>query len=256
MSPELVTASTIVQMVVYGLLFLKLCRTNLARVYRYFAALLVFEFVRVGASSLLPRHTTAYAWFYFATEPLLWALSFLVTLEIYKSVFRSLPGISRFTHYVILTATGIAVLLAALSLTLQSEVTSQFRILEIYLTLERTIFVSLLTFVLLLAAFLSWYPVPVHRNAVIYSGVFAIYFGVKTGAFLLRTLGGPGYAVPANIAVIVASALSGILWIALLTEAGEIRRARPLHRMSPEDEEKLLTHLQSINRTLLGSVPD
>jgi hypothetical protein len=54
----------------------------------------------------------------------------------------------------------------------------------------------------------------------------------------------------------IASLASCVLWIVLLTPAGETRRAKPVHRMSPEDEERLVAHLESINRTLLRSVPE
>lgn len=256
MSRALITASTLLQTVVFALLLWRLCRAGIAGTYRAFTGFVLFETARILSSSFLPRNSDVYAWFYLVTEPLTWLLYALVTLEIYQSVFRTLPGISKLSRYAILTATGIAVTVSTLSLMLQADTASKFPTLELYFTLERSIFLSLLTFVLMVVVFLAFYPVPVHKNAAIYSGVFALYFGVKTGAFLVRTLGGPDYALPASLAGILASITSGLLWATLLSRAGEMRRARSGRSLSEGREKQLVAQLQSFSDSLLRSVPD
>ena len=254
-SPVLVAATTLLQGILYILLLLKLWRANLATKYKAFTTFVIFELVRSSVAALIPRKTNTYAEFFLLTEPIVWLLFALVTLEVYQSVFRTLPGISRFTRYVIVSATGVAIAISTISLMLHVDTGSPFRTLELYFTLERAIFLSLLTFVLMLVAFLSWYPVPVHTNAVVYSGVFALFFGVKTAVFLVRTVAGPHFSEAASLVNIIASLTSCLLWTVLLSSAGEARRTRSARRMSEERAEELVAQLKSIDAAL-RSVPD
>lgn len=256
MPPALVAISAVAQTAVYAILLTKLFRSGLASIYRAFTLLLFFEPVRLLISLAIPRNSTSYALFYFITQPIQWILYALVTLEVYKSVFRSMTGISKLTRYVIIVATGLAVAVSTLTFGLQPGGTNVHRTLELYLSVERSIFFSLLTFVLILVIFLSWFPIPVHRNAVVYTAVFALFFGVKAAVFLLRTFLGPSFATATNIVIVVVSLTSGLLWTFLLTVTGETRQAKPVVRLSSDDERRLVEQLESINRSLLRSVPD
>jgi hypothetical protein len=250
MPPGLITVSTVLQTLLFVALLWKLWRSELMGKYPSFTAFVLFDLVRMGISITIPRDTNLYGWFYFLSQPVLWLMYALITLEVFKSVFRRLPGISRLSRYLVVVAIGAALLVSALSFMIKPQDESPFRILELYFTFERAICVLFLTVLLILLVFLSWYPAPVHRNALIYSGALALYFATKTGAFFIRTVGGPDFAYGASLMGISAALLSSGVALTLLNAAGETRRARPVRRITDEQEQELLAMLQSFNDAL------
>lgn len=237
----------------YALLAFKLFRIRLSGVYRYLTAFVLFDLVRVVVSSFLPRNTDLYGYFYLCTQPVMWLLYALMTLEVYQIAFRSQRGIARFSRRVISFAVVVSMAVALATLFLRSHSDSLF---ESYLALERAVNFSLLCFVLLLIAFLTWFPVPLARNALVHSGIFSLFFGVKAISMLVRTLGGPAVNPYTNVAVLVASVLSLTLWLLLLTTAGEQAQVRAGYRRSDIDQERLMSQLELINTTLMRSAKD
>jgi hypothetical protein len=190
---------------------------------------------------------------YFFTQPGVWLFHALMMLEVYQVVFRSQPGISVFSRRVISAAVLLAALLAMGTLFLKPPPDSPYALLESYLAIERAVNFSLFCFVLLLIAFLAWFPVPLARNALVHSAVFSLFFGVKAVALLARTMLGPDITSAASTAVLCVSLVSLGLWASLLTSAGEQVRVRSSYRRDAVDEERLLNQLEMINRTLLRS---
>jgi hypothetical protein len=237
----------------YAVLAFRLFRTGLSGVYRYLTVFVIFDLLRVGIASSLRSATDLYAHFYLFTQPFVWLFYALMTLEVYQNAFRSQAGIARFSGRVISCAVAVSTAIAVASLFLSSHSESVF---ENYLALERAINFSLLCFVLVLIAFLSWFPVPLARNALVHSWVFSLFFGVKAVSMLIRTLAGPEVNAATNVAVLVTSVFSLALWAILLTAAGERVQVRAGYRRSGIDQDRLMNQLELINRTLLRSAKD
>lgn len=256
MNFELSTALNALQASVWVVLLFWLVRSDLAPKYRFFAFMIGFEVVRQVASALIPRVSNVYAYFYFLTQPIQWCLALLVTLEVYRSVFRTLTGIVRLSRYVIVGAVLVALCAALLTLGIRTFEGSPFAVLELYLSVERGVSLSLLIFLAILVVFLSVYPVPVHRNALVYTGVFVLLFGVRTAALMARSILGPPAVAAVNLTVMSTAIASGLLCLFFLRPSGEERRLRTAYRKSGVEEDRLVEQLESINRSLLRSVPD
>ena len=246
----------VAQIVLYASLAFRLYLSGLSVIYRYLTAFSVFEMLRVATAAVLPYGTNLYTAFYVITQPIAWIFYSLITLEVYQAVFRSKRGIASFSRRVIPVAVGLSVLLAMGTLLLQPHPDSPYFNLEIYFAVERAVNFSLLCFVLLLIGFLTWFPVPLARNALVHSAVFSLYFGVKAVAVLARTLLGPAVTDRANVAVLCVSVVSLTLWTMLLRRSGEEARVRTGYRRNSVDEERLMHQLESINRTLLRSAKE
>ena len=181
-------------------LYLRLRHQKLHRVYRVFAAYVLFRVVRLAVLATLPRlwywvhhqpyfpyANNAYGWIWALSEPALWILQILVVLELYSLVFQNHKGIASLGRWTVIAGLSIAVVLS--SITLPSELShsaEKYVILRWYSLAERGVDASLVAFLLFITAFLAWFPIPLNRNVVLYSMVYAIYF-------IVGTLSEPGY---------------------------------------------------------------
>jgi hypothetical protein len=191
---------------------------------------------------------------YFATQPIAWVLNALVVLEVFQSALAAHPGIAtlgrRTVTFALIAAAGLSV---GTLLLLSGIPHSPFEILERYLLVERVIYSSLLAFLLILLAFLAYYPVPLSRNALVHASILSIYFVTRVTLWIIRNLAGPQFTQTANLtlAVVVAAAL--ISWTICLTRAGEAQKVRSSRRSDKAEEERLIAQLERINATLLRS---
>jgi len=237
-----------------GLAF-RLVRMELVRNYPCFATFLIFEAVRVGAMSAIPRNTNVYALVYFFSQPILWVFYALITLEVFQAAFKTQPGIATLSRRLIAYCLTGSVLLSTASSALEVQRNaSPYRILENYLSVERVVNCSLLLFVVLLLIALTWLPIVLTRNALIHACIFCFFFSVKTGLFLFRNALGPEVADIFNAVLLVSTLVTLSLWGFLLTKAGDTLRVRSGYRLDPVREHQLMAQLDAINRTLIGTV--
>ena len=252
MSPAILSVLNIVQMVGFGALTAKLLWSGLASKYRYLTARAAFECVRVGAAYFIPKKTMLYAHFYFATQPLLWTLDVLMLLEVYTAVFNHQKGIASFSRRVILFAMVLSAGLAALSFVFQPS-SPLSETLAIVAVLERAVNISLLSFIVVLVGFLTWFPVRLSRNTLVHSTVFSVYFALRAIVSLVRTSISQDVWLTLNVVVLSASVSSILIWIIRLTQQGE---QVTVHSGLPRDaveQERLMQQLETLNRSLLRS---
>ena len=117
--------------------------------------------------------------------------------------------------------------------------------------IERGIVFSLAIFMLLAAAFLVRYPVPLSRNVLVHGAVFGVYFLTKTLALLARTFLGYGVTVYASIFLLAGAVGCLVAWLILLNRAGEAKTVLLRSRFAPAREHELIGELNAINRTLM-----
>ena len=111
---------------------------------------------------------------------------------------------------------------------------------------------SLVLFVLLVSAFLVYYPVPLGRNVIVYSMGYAVFFLTRAAVTLLLNLG-QNWARPLSDVAMAVSVACLILWIFALRRAGENKRVVVGHQWNPGDNQRLLARLDAINTSLLRS---
>lgn len=236
----------------YAVLVWRLYASGLHKVYRWFFAFVTFESVRLVLMSSIDIKTNLYAEVYFVTQPATWCLYLMVLLELNQTSLRNHPGIAslgrRFVGWALVAATAAS--LVSLAFDLQS---SQTQYIALYLLIERLVMVSLLLFLLLLTLFLAYFPVPVNRNVVIHTRIFALFFFLKTAVLMVRGLVSGETVYTLNLAIQALSLGCLAAWSLLLSKAGEDVPAVSSRWRERESEQRVLAQLDAINRTLLNS---
>ena len=254
----------------YLVLYLRLRHQELHRVYRVFAAYVLFRAARLIALATVPRlwyavhhlpyfpyANNVYGWIWTLTEPVVWILQVLVVLELYSLVLQNHKGIASLGRWAVLAGLTIAIVLS--SVTLPSELShsaEKYTILRCCFLANRGVDASLVVFLLFITAFLAWFPVPLNRNVVLYSMVYALYFIVGTLADLASNLVGLAAWNAVNLAVNGLDLMCVALWIVFLNRAGEAKTVVFRHTWTARHEEVLMRQLAAINTSLMRSAPE
>jgi hypothetical protein len=177
-------------------------------------------------------------------------------LELYSLVFRNFRGIYTLSQWALYAALGIAVGLSALSLIpTWSQQPEQYPVLSYFLLMERGIAFSLVLFLLLIVAFLVWFPVPLRRNTVVHCVIFCVFFMSSTGSLLYRNLIGEHVHRTMSNVLLLVSFCCVLGWLTLLNRKGEVVPSGLRYQWKPQDEQRLIGQLDALNRALSRSAP-
>jgi hypothetical protein len=245
--PDGQAAILILQNAILALLILRVLVTGLFRKYPYFFGYLLVACLQVLVSVLFSVNSRGYVYAWLVTQALLTFLCVLMVLELYTQVLCDLKGIARRFRRYIKIGLGLAILASLLLLLL--EQTPQTTVAT-FTVIDRVLVTSLLIFVLLLTAFLVYYPVPINRNLVVYSIGYAVYFMAK-GSGLLYLNRSYTISPQVSILVIAASTVAMLLWLIGLSSRGEEKTLVIGHRWNREDHDKVLERLKALNARLL-----
>jgi hypothetical protein len=244
------------QLVGFTILLARLYLSRLNRTYPYFTVYVWVTVLRLVALAVVPYGKNVYGWVYVITEPVTWLACALAIVEVYDLVLKNHPGIATVGRKALLGCVGASVILSAFSLLLDFQNTAvRFPVLDNLYLLARLVMFSLLVFVLLITFCLLWFPIRLSKNAVMHCGVFAGYFMVKAGSFMvLRAF--PELLPRINAGVQLLTALCCAVWILRLTPGGEQTPVTFGHSWDRAQEHRLMEQLNSINRTLVNSAKD
>jgi hypothetical protein len=189
---------------------------------------------------------------FFITLPILWILDVLVVLEVFQAALAERQGIASFSRKFVITAMGIGatVGVSTLFFDLQDQ-KPRYKILENFILADRVMELALLVFLLLLAGFLAYFPVLLHKNARVHAAVFTFYFLAKTVVLVFRGMLGVDVSNITNLAGRLITTVCLLCWIFLLSRAGEQRTVHSNWIAGAQNEEKLMAQLQAINATLM-----
>jgi len=235
-----------------GALIASLAMKRLAAVYRWFFVYLCFQLAQSVLFIPIRVNSDLYGWAYFTTQPIVWVLNILAVLELYSLALADHPGVATLSRWAMLAALTIAVGLSAVTLSADlGGPVGSFPILVYARVVERGVLSSLFAFLLLITAFLGWFPLGVKRNLVLHAAVFSVY-SLATGMvlFILNVNGtGVNDTVSAVLGLIVNFCL--IAWLLFLNKQGEEAVVVVRRKWHPEDEERLSEQLDSLNSLLL-----
>ncbi len=244
-----------VQTALYAVLTAKLWRDGLLLRYRFFATYIVLQLVVSLVRSAIRYGTDAYAYFYFASQPVLILGAFLAISEVYTLVLKDRAEIARLGRRLLPWSVVAAVVLSGITLFVRwSSEGSKSPILESYFTTEQFLYCSILLVVLLISGFLLYFPVPLSRNVILHSSLFACYLFIQVSARLLRIYMGSSATELLNVALMTFGVVCLLIWLMRLTPEGDLvmtKAGAPV--WTEEQERRLLGHLDSINTTLQNS---
>jgi hypothetical protein len=233
-------------------LLFKIAVTRLFHTYRWFTAYLALAVAQFFL--LLPFHANQfpYAWIWVRTEPLLVIMQALIILELYRLVLGGYAGIASLARWAFLAAISIALIVTILSLWPDlSNASQRFPIILYINVLKRAIYSSAAIFLLLITAFLAWYPIPLNRNTTVLAMVYVPYFIGNSAALFVRNMAGDSVTRVVSTIMLVIDVGCFLTLLAYLNPRGEERKVVVGHRWKAGDEERLIGQLDAVNRALL-----
>ncbi len=235
-----------------GLLSIRLCFLRLAPRYRFFVVFLIVSTLRPLAMWPLDPSSETYRVVWKSTEPIVWILYTLVVLELCSLIFKEYRGIQALGRWTVYGSLAASVFLSTVILA-PTWRNSKEPILSTprFLMVERGIDSALVFLLLLLLAFLVVLPIPLSRNVVIHSVLYAVFFVTSSVGILFVNLTGfeVGRVVSAGVQGIFLLCLIG--WITLLSRQGETKLAEFRKPLPAAYEQRLVEQLAHINATLL-----
>jgi hypothetical protein len=237
----------LVEIAALAALCIRMLADGLHRVYVYFFGYLVLEFLQALIPLLVPLKSHLYVDSYMLSEALIAAFYALVVLELYSNVLRDLAGIAATARRYIQITLALAIVIALLPLSLERTKTTA---LGYVLSFEQTVMASLVVFVLLVSAFLVYYPIPLGRNVIVYSMGYAVWFLTGAAVTLMVNLG-RHWTRQLNSIEMGVSVACFVFWFKGLSREGESKRVVVGHQWNPADEQRLLAQLNAINASLL-----
>jgi len=235
----------------HACLLLLVWRGGLLGKYKAFGAYLAFSAIRGAVLSVAPIGRSVYGWIYLSTEPALWILYGLVVLELYSLALKHYRGIASLGRWTVTGAAAGAALVSLLSLAPDLDATHPYPIIHLSTVIGRAICSSLALFLLLMTFFVVIFPIRLSRNAIVHTIIYSIYFLGLTAAYFVHNIFGPEVVVGVNVALGLTTVASLVGWMLLLSPQGEQVIVPNRRHWEPEDEERLLKSLDSINATLM-----
>jgi hypothetical protein len=245
-----------------ALTVLKLLRTGLFRRYRIFFIYFVFRLPSMTLMLVLTNlkglpggsgsSSNLYFYAFYYIEPLMLVFYILVVVELYSLVlerYKGLYTLGRWAMYAAVLISGIISILSLLPKIAPSTPEPSRRLLYEFAA-ERGIDLALVIFILLIVWFLGRYPVPLSRNVVVHTVIYALFFLSESMALLWRTLLGYQMNTTLNVISTAVSSACAVAWWLMLTARGEEIQVH-VPQIRPESEERILEQLELLNATLL-----
>jgi hypothetical protein len=233
------------------ILLWRLRRFGIGRAYRAFSIYLLTHTVEAALLFPLDPSTNLYGYIFFLFVPLRCLVAFLAIQELYGLVLARYSGIETLSRRVIQAGLLVAFLLSGISL--YPEMSSgggRFPILLAFHAFERAFSTALLLFMFCLTVFVLWFPVPLTRNTVLHTIVFAVSFGANSILFLIRGVLGEEPLMLLSALYVAIHCACLVAWILFLVPGGETAPSLLGHRWSAEERHRLVGQLDAINHSL------
>jgi hypothetical protein len=233
-------------------LMISLAGNGLFRVYRR-----LFSYLAVDASQTLilmalGNSNNAYAYVYLAGQCLKLLLSVFVILELYRLALAGRPALARFGRNTVGYWLAAAAAVAVAGLAVNPEVPpGQSPILHLFFSFERTMDTWLLIFLVIISAFMAWFPVPLKRNDGLYMAGFVVYFISRVICLLLINMV-HAWERPLDVVMLGIGFACLALWTVALRRDGQDTAVVIGHRWDPAAMERLSAQLDTINARLLS----
>jgi len=234
------------QLLAIPTVILRIWAAGIQRIYPFFTAYLVLDLGQILVLSNIRYSSRAYGYAYIYSEMLVVSLYVLVALELYSKVLAPLSGIVTLAQRY---ASGAICIAALASIGLLYFEPPGRNLVAQFLVFERVMIFSLVLFILFLVGFLTYFPVALSRNVIVYTTGYAVFFLAKAVSFFGRNTHVLSDALVDQIHMAVNN-LCLLFWAVYLNRAGESTKMAIGHRTNPGDEQRVMRQLDAINRTL------
>jgi hypothetical protein len=243
----------VVEIIALASLIARLVVSGLARLYKWLLCYVIVDLLDTVWPLFIPYGSKQYGYVYFAFQCIKLCFYVLIVFELYSVLLRDLRGIAKVARRYTTIALAISILL---SLLLRTALPRPHHPLVQLFYFEIPIISSLVLFMFLLTVFLAYYPVPVHRNALLYAIGYAVLFFSKTTLLFLINLRLSALLRTSSTVLLIVDLGCIALWAIFLNREGE-QRAMALGRSwsPPEKRQQVLLRLREMNDSLLRARP-
>ncbi len=188
------------------------------------------------------------------------AFSLLLVYSLAKAVLAELPGVLRISRIVLKIVFPLAIVIAFSTAKSEYWLTPAKNVHE---RIDRLFYVSFIAdkgvafasvlILLIILAFILWFPVKMSRNLAVFSIGFVVYFACKAGLELLtiyhftsaheRSIFGIG--------INVTLALCFLYWITFIGPTGQSAEVRMGNAWRPEEQKRLMEQMEALNSALM-----
>jgi hypothetical protein len=137
-----------------------------------------------------------------------------------------------------------------LSLEVNARARAHWTPLEQLTVLERGVLSTLVLLIVLMTAFLVWFPVRLPVNLGWHAMVFSLYFLSKSSLILYRNITGSAVDRSVSLAVMGLAGVCLSIWIIMLKPSGESASIVMGHRWDQAEERRLIAQLKDVNSAL------
>lgn len=228
----------------------RLWAEKLVKLYPFLTAFLAAELLQSIILFPLSQNSAIYGIIYIISTTAIWAVAFLVVLELCRLTLEDYPGIASVGRRAITWCMGSALVVSAVyAVPGLKEHRGQLEILSAYYIVERSTVLSLLLFLVLMQLFLLRYRLPLSRNRMIYATGYAAYFGIGVAQDIIFTSLGIRVVPAVSLWIVVAAGVILLAGAVLLRQEGE---AKVVHKPATEDDSRvrLQEQLAEMNRLL------
>jgi hypothetical protein len=233
-----------------GLAGLKLWRKGL---HRRYPALLAFLLINpILSLGFFASSGPAYVTYWKILQPFTWLFSVWVVLELYTVILEEHKGLATFGRWIQYAGFALSTLVSVLALLprIQDGSSGADRVVVYYYAIERGVDCGMLVFLLVLLVWLTQYPVPLSRNVVIHSFAYTALFLSNGVGLFGQAFFGFELSRPVTLALTGVFGLCILTWLIFLNAEGEEARLTVVH-FTPEQEERVLRQLETVNQALL-----
>ncbi len=232
-------------------LLVRLIRWKLFRTYRFLFLYWLAQAVTTLVMFQIPFLSTLYANAYYTTQTLSLVLAICVVLELYREALARHPALADFGRGSVLVLMGAAAVLASFGVMLDSPILpGQSLIIHRFITLDRTLSLMVLVFLLLISGFLIWFPVKVKRNVMVYITGFVVFYSSRSIGLLLANLLPRADYQRMSVVLLGFSLLCLLLWVIGLRQEGEEETTVTGHAGNAPALARLSAQLDEINAAL------
>jgi hypothetical protein len=222
----------------------------LYRVYLWLFAYLAMDAAQTSLLLLFKAHRKLYSWTYVLSQPLKVALTVFVVLELYRVALAQWPALARFVRNKVgqLMAAAAAVALLFVMLDPSSR-DGQSPVLHGINSFERTMDIGMLVFLIIICVFMTWFPIHMTRNGMLYIAGFVVYFLSRATGLLLTNLA-PHFQDRFDTAMLSVSFACLMIWLVALRHRGEEVTVVSGPRRDPARMQHLTERLDAMNARL------
>ncbi len=242
-------------------LILRLVLLRLHTVYRIFCVFLLFQ-VLTSSLVLVEKFTSLdrvvdYRVTWLCIEVGVWVLWIWMVYALLHAILENLPGILKASKRALNVVFPMAIGVAAITAAPEYVASGASRIampldflVNLAFIVDRAIATVALLTILVMLAFILWFPVRMPRNLAVFSLGFIVYFSAQTALLLLRSFWAhENFAmVDDGVTVILCACL--VYWIIFINSSGEQRPVTLGHSWQTVKRTKLIGDLEALNASL------